>query len=45
MVLCKWHMANTVNGKNMPILTDYETKKIIKLKELLPDWWGEHQFK
>ena len=19
MVLCKWHMANTVNGKNMPV--------------------------
>ena len=22
------------------ILCDYETKKAVKLKELLPDWWA-----
>lgn len=25
---------------DIEILTDNETKKIVKLKDLLPDWWG-----
>ena len=28
------------NSKNIEILKDDKTKEIIKLEELLPDWWG-----
>ena len=28
------------NSKNIEILKDEKTKEIIKLEELLPDWWG-----
>ena len=24
------------------ILCDYETKKTVRLKSLIPDWWGPH---
>lgn len=27
------------------ILLDLETEKIIKLKELIPDWWGYYRFR
>ncbi len=27
-------------NKDMEILTDYETRKTIKLEELMPNWWG-----
>ena len=26
------------------ILLDLETQKTVKLKELIPDWWGHHRF-
>lgn len=28
----------------MEILLDVETEKTIKLKELVPDWWGYHRY-
>lgn len=28
------------NSKNIEILKDLEPKKVIKLEELIPDWWG-----
>jgi len=28
------------NSGDIQILTDLETKKIVTLKELIPDWWG-----
>ena len=28
------------NSKNIEILKDEKTKEVIKLEELLPDWWG-----
>lgn len=30
---------------NIEILTDYEKRKTVQLKELMPDWWGCRQFK
>ena len=27
-------------NKDMEILTDYETRKTVKLIELMPNWWG-----
>ena len=30
---------------DIEILLDLETKKTIKLKELIPDWWGQERYK
>lgn len=32
------------NSGEIKILLDLETEKIIKLKELIPDWWGHYRF-
>ena len=32
------------NSGEIEILIDLETKKTIKLKELLPNWWGNDRF-
>ena len=29
---------------DIEILLDLETKKTVKLKELIPDWWGYSRF-
>ena len=33
-------VANEEN-ENMEIMTDYESRKTVTLKELLPNWWGK----
>lgn len=33
------------NSGDIEILTDYETRRTITLKELIPDWWGYERFK
>lgn len=30
---------------NIEILMDYETRKTVRLIELIPDWWGHSRFK
>ncbi|MBQ7922553.1 MAG: cytidine deaminase [Clostridia bacterium] len=32
------------NSGEIEILLDLETKKTVKLKELIPDWWGTERF-
>jgi cytidine deaminase len=32
------------HSPDIEILTDYQTNRTIKLKELIPDWWGERRF-
>ena len=32
------------NSSDIEILVDYETRKIVTLKELIPDWWGKGRF-
>ena len=32
------------NSGEIEILLDYETRKTILLKELIPDWWGTDSF-
>lgn len=32
------------NSGEIEILLDYETRKTILLKELIPDWWGTDRF-
>lgn len=29
---------------DIEILVDYESRKTVRLKELLPDWWGKERF-
>ena len=31
-------------NKDMEILTDYETRKTVKLSEVLPNWWGDKRY-
>ena len=33
------------NSGDIEILLNLETKEIVKLKELIPNWWGESRFK
>ena len=30
---------------NIEILMDYETRKTVRLIELIPEWWGHSRFK
>ena len=32
------------DNKDMEILTYYETRTIIKLSEVLPNWWGDKRY-
>ena len=32
------------NSGEIEILVDFETRKTVKLKELIPDWWGAKRF-
>lgn len=32
------------NSGEIEILINYETKETIKLKQLLPNWWGENRY-
>jgi len=31
-------------NKDCEIMMDFETRKVIKLKELIPHWWGDKSF-
>jgi cytidine deaminase len=37
-------MQLSEENKNIEILTDYETKKIVILKDLIPNWWGDKRY-
>lgn len=32
------------DNKDIEILTDYETRRTIKLSEVLPNWWGDKRY-
>ncbi len=34
-----------IKNKDCEIMTDFNTRKTIKLKELIPMWWGEERYK
>ncbi len=41
---CREYMMQlSKNSKNIEILRDFNTKKIVKLEELIPDWWGNNR--
>ena len=29
---------------DIEILVDFEKRRIVRLKELIPDWWGKERF-
>lgn len=41
----EFFMQLSAQNKDMEILTDFETRKTIKLIDLLPGWWGWERYK
>ncbi len=37
-------MQLAYENRNMEILTDYETRKVVLLKEVIPNWWGDKRY-
>lgn len=37
-------MQASAKNADMEILTDYETRTTVTLRELLPNWWGEQRY-
>ena len=38
-------MQLSYENRNMEILTDYETRKTVVLKDLVPNWWGDKRYR
>ncbi|MBR3264031.1 cytidine deaminase [Candidatus Saccharibacteria bacterium] len=41
----EFFMQAAYENRNMEILTDFETKKTVLLKDLVPNWWGDKRYK
>lgn len=42
---CREYMMQLDKGSiNIEVLVDYETRKTVTLKELMPDWWGYNRY-
>ena len=37
-------MQLSYENRNMEILTDYDSRKIVLLKDLVPNWWGDKRY-
>lgn len=37
-------MQLSYENRNMEILTDYENRKTILLKDIIPNWWGDKRY-
>lgn len=43
--VCREYMMQLdKDSGDIEILMDYETRKTVSLKELIPDWWGKNSF-
>lgn len=40
----EFFMQAAYENRNMEILIDYESRKTILLKELIPNWWGDKRY-
>ncbi len=38
-------MQLSYENRDMEILTDYDSRKVVLLKELVPNWWGDKRYK
>lgn len=40
----EFFMQAAYENRDMEILNDYETRKIVYLKDLIPNWWGDKRY-
>ena len=40
----EYFMQAAYENRNMEILTDYESRKTVYLKDLIPNWWGDKRY-
>ena len=40
----EFFMQAAYENRNMEILTDYETRKVVLLKDIIPNWWGDKRY-
>ena len=40
----EFFMQLSYENRNMEILEDYETRKVVLLKDLIPNWWGDKRY-
>ena len=40
----EFFMQLNYENKNMEIITDFESRKIVYLKDLIPNWWGDKRY-
>ena len=40
----EFFMQSAYENRDMEILIDYESRKTILLKELIPNWWGDKRY-
>ena len=41
----EFFMQFAYENRDMEILTDFESRKTVLLKDLIPNWWGEKRYK
>ena len=41
----EFFMQLNYENRNMEILTDYETRKVVNLNDIIPNWWGDKRYK
>ncbi len=40
----EFFMQLNYENRNMEIITNYETRKIVYLKDLVPNWWEDKRY-
>ncbi len=40
----EFFMQAAYENRDMEILTDYETRKVVYLRDLIPNWWGDKRY-
>jgi cytidine deaminase len=40
----EFFMQLNIKNKDMEIMTDFETRKTVKLESLIPNWWGTKRY-
>ena len=41
----EFFMQFAYENRNMEIITDFKSRKTVKLKDLIPNWWGDKRYK
>ena len=41
----EFFMQLNYENRNIEILTDYDTRKTVTMKDLIPNWWGDKRYK